>query len=301
MHGHEEHHLEDTSIKGGNLVAVVLLNIAITIAEIIGGIYSGSLSLISDALHNFSDGIALIISYFAIKISGKANDEKRTFGYKRSSILSALVNSAVLVGISVFLFKEAYYKFVNPQQINGGVVIWVALIGLAANILGVLLLKKGAHGDLNIKSAYLHLLGDALFSVGVVLGGILIYYFSIYWVDPLLTVVISIYVLKESLDIVRKTIHILMQGVPESISIIKIIDDIQELDRVERIHHLHVWSLNENSIYLEAHVNVKDMLVSETKPLLDKIEHILEENHGISHVTIQFEYDCCDGVGVIHS
>jgi len=300
-HNHSNNHSHSHSdIKGVKLILVMLLNFAITAAEIAGGIYSGSLSLISDALHNFSDGLAIIISYYAIKISGRQNDIKRTFGYRRASIMAALLNSSVLIGISVFLFKEAYGKFVNPQTINGSMIIWVALIGLVANALGVVLLEKGSHDDMNIKSTYLHLLSDVLSSVGVVIGGILILFFKIYWVDPLLTVLISIYILKESLGILKEAINILMQGTPENIDINKVVEDLKKIEGVEDVHHIHVWSLDEHNINFEGHVNVRDMLVSETKSIAESFEHILNEHHGINHSTLQFEYKCCGDVGVIN-
>ncbi len=300
-HNHSNNHSHSHSdIKGVKLILVMLLNFAITAAEIAGGIYSGSLSLISDALHNFSDGLAIIISYYAIKISGRQNDIKRTFGYRRASIMAALLNSSVLIGISVFLFKEAYGKFVNPQTINGSMIIWVALIGLVANALGVVLLEKGSHDDMNIKSTYLHLLSDVLSSVGVVIGGILILFFKIYWVDPLLTVLISIYILKESLGILKEAINILMQGTPENIDINKVVEDLKKIEGVEDVHHIHVWSLDEHNINFEGHVNVRDMLVSETKSIAERFEHILNEHHGINHSTLQFEYKCCGDVGVIN-
>ena len=299
-HSHSHSHSHNISeIKGVRLIFVMLLNFAITAAEIVGGIYSGSLSLISDALHNLSDGLAVIISYYAIKISGRQNDIKRTFGYRRASIMAALLNSSVLIGISVFLFKEAYVKFINPQTINGSMIIWVALISLVANALGVLLLEKGSHSDMNIKSTYIHLLSDVLSSVGVVIGGVLILFFKIYWVDPLLTVLISIYILKESLGILKDAINILMQGTPENIDINKIVEDLKKIDGVEDVHHVHVWSLDEHNINFEAHVNVRDMLVSETKKITESFEHILNEHHGINHTTLQFEYKCCGDVGVI--
>lgn len=297
-HGHNHSH-SHSEIKGVRLVSVMLLNFLITAAEIVGGIYSGSLSLISDALHNFSDGLAIIISYYAMRISGRQNDIKRTFGYRRASIMAALLNSSVLIGISVFLFKEAYVKFVNPQTINGSMIIWVALISLVANALGVILLEKGSHGDMNIKSTYIHLLSDVLSSVGVVIGGVLILFFKIYWVDPLLTVLISIYILKESLSILKEAINILMQGTPENVDINKVAEDLKKIDGVEDVHHIHVWSLDENNINFEAHVNVRDMLVSETKKITENFEHILNEHHGINHITLQFEYKCCGDVGVI--
>lgn len=296
-HGHSHSH-DISSIKGINLILVVLLNFIITVAEVIGGIYSGSLSLLSDALHNFSDGIAIVISYIAIKIAGKEKDEQKTFGYKRTTILAALLNSLVLIAISIFLFKEAYIKFVHPQPINGTVVIWVALLGLIANFIGVLLLQKGSQGDMNIKSSYLHLLSDALSSLGVVIGGIIIYYFNIYWIDPLLTVLIGLYVMKESFEIVKKSINILMQGVPEEIDVVAIAQDLEKIDGIENVHHVHVWSLDESNINFEAHVNIKDMLVSETKEMMEQIEHKLL-HFGITHTTIQFGYNCCNSVEII--
>lgn len=296
-HGHEHSH-NVSNIKGANLAIVVLLNFIITVTEIVGGVFAGSLSLISDSLHNFSDGISIIISYLAIKIASKENDIKRTFGYKRATILAALINSSVLIVISVFLLKEAYDKFVIPQPINGSLVIWVALIGLIANITGVLLLQKGAKGSMNIRSSYLHLLSDALSSIGVVIGGILIFYFNIYWIDPLLTVLIALYVFKESYEIIKSAIQILMQGAPENLDVETLVKELEKIEAVENVHHVHVWSLDENNVNFEAHVNVKDMLVSETTKILERIEFVLS-NYSINHVTVQFEYQSCEGVDVI--
>jgi len=292
-HSHGHTHME-ADVTGIRLFFVIVLNFVITVAQIIGGLVSGSLSLISDALHNFSDGISMIISYLAIKVSRKQKDANRTFGHKRATILAALLNSSVLIVISIFLFKEAYERFINPQVINGGLVIWVALIGLAANFAGTLLLRKHAKGDMNLKSSYLHLLSDTLSSVGVVIGGILIYFFKIYWVDPLLTVLIALYVLVESYQIVKKAVQILMQGVPKNLNIELIIEELKALDNVLDVHHVHVWSLDENNINFEAHVSINDMPVSETNRIDTKIEHILE-HYAINHVTVQFECECCNG------
>lgn len=294
-HNHDHSHCHDhdiSGIKGIRLVFVIILNFVISTAQIIGGFYSGSLSLISDALHNFSDGISIAISYFAIKISNKENDDKRTFGYKRSTILAALLNSLILIAISIILLKEAYIKFLNPGPIKAFIVIIVALIGLVANMIGVLLLQKFSKGDMNIKSSYLHLLSDALFSLGVVVGGIIIYFFKITWIDPLLTVIISLYVLKEAYEIIKKALNILMQGVPENINIEEIVKEIEKNDNVVKVHHVHVWCLDENNINFEAHINIKDMLVSDTKAIHEQIEHLLL-HYNINHLTIQFEYDCC--------
>lgn len=301
-HGHEHSHSHDLSgIKTKNLIITMILNVIITIAEVIGGIFAGSLSLISDALHNLSDVLSIVISIIAIKISQKQNDERMTFGYKRSSVLAALINSSVLVGISLFLFKEAYSKFINPEVINGAVVIWVSITGLTANAVGSYLLHQGAQGDMNMKSAYLHLFSDALSSMGVLIGGIMILYFKIYWIDPLLTVAIAVYVLKESFEIIKKVVNVLMQGTPENIDVYEIVEAIKAIPEVEDVHHVHVWSLDDNNINFEAHVNIKNMLVSDTGSIYEKIEQELYRHFSINHVTIQFEYNGCCNVGIIEN
>jgi len=271
----------------------------ITGAEVLGGLYSGSLSLISDALHNFGDGMAILISYLALKIAAKGNDYKRTFGYKRATILAALVNSTFLVLVSVFLLKEAFFRFLESGPIEGELMVGVASLGLVANIAGVALLKRPSHSDLNIRSSYLHLVADSLSSLGVIVGGVVIYYFGFSLVDPLLTVLIALYVFKESYEIIKKVVNILMQGVPEGIDLQAVVEDIKSLEGVEDVHHVHVWGLNEHYVNFEAHVNVRDMLVSETKVILEKIKELLRSRHGINHVTIQFEHKSCCGEGII--
>ena len=214
--------------------------------------------------------------------------------------MAALINASILIAISMYLFKEAYVKFLHPDPIKGSIVIWVALVGFVANIVSAILLQKGSEGDINVKSSYLHLLSDALSSIAVILGGIAIYYLNIYWVDPLITVLIGIYVVKGSFGIVRKVINILMQGVPEELDVGEAIKDIQKIDGIIDVHHVHVWSLDESHINFEAHVNICDMLVSETKKILEEIEHALLHRK-INHVTIQFEHECCRNIEGIAS
>lgn len=292
-HDHTHNHV-DSNVTGIKLLFIIVLNFATTAAQVIGGLASGSLSLISDALHNFSDGVSIIISYLALSIARKNKDASKTFGYKRATILAALLNSSVLIVIAAFLFKEAYERFLNPQVINGSLVIWVALAGLLANIIGVVLLHKNAKGDMNLRASYLHLVSDSLSSVGVVIGGILIYFFKIYWVDPLLTVLIALYVITESYKIVKKAVHILMQGVPENIDTSEIIKELEKIKAINDVHHVHVWSLDEKNLNFEAHITINDILLSEANKISEDIEHALTQ-YGINHVTIQFECECCNG------
>lgn len=292
-HNHTHNHV-DSNVTGIKLLFIIVLNFATTAAQVIGGLASGSLSLISDALHNFSDGVSIIISYLALSIARKNKDTSKTFGYKRATILAALLNSSVLIVIAIFLFKEAYERFLTPQIINGSLVIWVALAGLLANIIGVILLHKNAKGDMNLRASYLHLVSDSLSSVGVVIGGILIYFFKIYWVDPLLTVLIALYVIIESYKIVKKAVHILMQGVPENIDTTAIVKELEKINGINDVHHVHVWSLDEKNLNFEAHITINDMPLSETNKISEDIEHALT-HYGINHVTIQFECECCNG------
>ncbi|MCK5737581.1 cation transporter, partial [bacterium] len=176
----------------------MLLNVMITAAEVAGGLISGSLALLSDAVHNFSDVISIIVSYVALRLSRRKSTPARTFGFKRAEVLAALFNSSGLIIISFFLFKEAWLRLINPESINTSVMLLVAVIGLMGNLISVLLLRQHSQQNLNVKSAYMHLLSDTLSSVAVILGGVAIYFYKIYWLDPLLVFFIGLYILRES-------------------------------------------------------------------------------------------------------
>jgi cobalt-zinc-cadmium efflux system protein len=293
-HNHSESgHTHDVSnLSGGKIFWVTLLNATITVAEIVGGILSGSLALLSDAVHNLSDTVAIALSYYANKIAQKPKDSKRTYGYKRAEILSAFINSAVLLAISIVLIFEAFKRLKSPESINGTLMITVAFIGLVANFVSVYLLEKDSHDNLNIKSSYLHLLSDTVSSVGVLVGGIVINLWGIVWVDPLITALISLYILKETWKVIKKTVDILMQSsAPLDYNAIK--NDIEAIDKVKNLHHVHSWMTNEKTIYFEAHIDLDDMQLSEVELIYVKIEHLLKEHYGISHITLQAEVDKC--------
>jgi cobalt-zinc-cadmium efflux system protein len=299
--GHKHDHHIDRSTSMVRLFVTMMLNFLITVVEVIGGLLSGSLSLISDALHNFSDGIAIIISYIAIRLGKHPQTYKYTFGLKRAEILAAAFNAGTLIAICIYLFKESYERFVSPQYIEGRLMIVVAGIGLIANVVGTLLLKKGSKDNINIRSAYLHLFGDAISSAAVIIGGICIQLFRVYWVDPLLTVLISVYILIRSIEIVKESINVLMMGAPESVSIENIQKDLENIAGIKNIHHVHVWRLGEHDIHFEAHIDVDDMRVSQTTSLCTIVEDRLKLNHGITHVTLQFETDKCDSKNLVEN
>ena len=293
------HHTHN-HFKEENLIIIMVLNFIITLVEVIGGLLSGSLSLLSDALHNFSDGISVIISFIALRLSKRENTLKNTFGYKRAEILAALFNSSFLIIISFFLFKEAYLRIQHPQNIESKIMITVALVGLVANTISVFLLKSGSKDNINIRSAYIHLFSDSLSSLGVIIGGILIYYFNITIVDPILTFAIGAYVLKEVFDILKQIINILMEKTPAHIDILKIKEIVEKIPEVDNLHHVHIWQVNDNEFLFEGHIDVKkDINLTKAEELRSNISSILLNKFGINHTTIQIEYYACKDKEII--
>lgn len=280
------------NLSAAKYLGVILLNGLITVVEVAGGIMSGSLALVSDAAHNLGDTVSILLSYAAWKIAGKENDTRRTYGYKRAEIIAAFVNASALVAISLFLVFEALQRFRKPETIDSGIMIGVAAFGLLANFISMLLLRRGAHGNMNVRSSYLHLLGDTVSSVGVLGGGIAIRIWGFFWIDPLVTVLISIYIMRESWVIVRNSVGILMQSAAD-LDYGAMQREIEAVPEVRNIHHVHTWMANEETVYFEAHVELDDCLLSSSCDVSDKIEAILKERFGIAHVTLQFETGRC--------
>ena len=290
-HNHHNHH--HPTVSGKNLFFTILLNIGITVAQLIGGFISGSLALLSDAVHNLSDVLALIISYTANWLSRKRKQNlSQTFGYKRAEIIAAFFNAATLIIIAIFLGIEAIKRFNAPIEISSNIVIWLAIIGIAGNGFSVLLLKKDANHNLNMRAAYLHLLTDMLTSVAVLVGGLLMKYYQIYWVDAVLTLIISVYLIYMSWRIFVDSLKILMLFAPDHIIIKDIEKAILKLPNIKNIHHVHVWQLNDHTIHFEAHIEFsKDVKLSEFDTSCESIEHLLAENFGILHSNLQPEFD----------
>jgi cobalt-zinc-cadmium efflux system protein len=297
-HNHTHHHHPET--KGKNLLISIFLNILITVSQVIGGIISGSLALLSDALHNFSDVLSLVVSYVATKIAKKEASKTKTFGYKRAEIIAAFVNSATLMIVAVILIKEAIERFIHPQSIESTIVIWLSLFGILANGFSVLLLKKDANHNMNMRSAYLHLLTDMLASVAVLVGGVLMKLYEIYWIDPLLTIIIGLYLIYMGYDLLKSSTKVLMLFTPDTIEVEKIVQAISKIDPIKNVHHVHIWQLNEQEVHLEAHVDFnKNITLTEFDKVLDLIEEEVYHNFGINHINIQPEYGKCDSKKVI--
>jgi len=298
MSEHHHHH----AVSSKNLFITIVLNVIITLSQIIGGIFSGSLALLSDAMHNFSDVLALVIAYVANRLAVKENTKEKTFGYKRAEIIAALFNASVLVGIGLFLIIEAFHKFYHPEPINSVWVIALGILSIVLNAASVLLVKDDAHDNMNIKAAYLHLLTDVMTSVAVVVGGILMYYFEIVWIDPLISVAIALYLIWASFGLIKDSTAILMQFTPKDIDLDAIQNTITQEVKVDNAHHIHIWKLDDHRVHLEAHLNFNENIsLKEATEVIDRLEITLHEAFEITHTTFQCEYNRCDNKEIVQN
>lgn len=284
-------HIHKHEVKGKNLVFSILLNLVITIAQIIGGIVSGSFALISDALHNFSDVLSLVFSLYANKLSRRKASLDQTFGYKRAELIAAFVNAITLIVVAFILIYEAILRFFHPEPIQSTIVIWLALLGIVVNGGSVLLLKKDSEHNLNMKSAYLHLLTDMMASVAVLVGGILMHFYGWFWVDSVMTMLIAFYLIYVSYDLIKTSTKMLMLFTPDHINITDIVREVHKIKGVSKLHHIHVWHLNDDELHLEAHLDCsEDIKMSDFNILLDEIEAVLLREFQINHINIQPEF-----------
>lgn len=268
----------------------IVLNIGITVAQIIGGVVSGSVALLSDAAHNFSDVLALVFSYIAAKLSGRERTLKQTFGYKRAGIFAAFINASALMIVATILIREAIGRLMDPRPIEGIIVICLAALGILFNGVSAIMVKKGAESDINMRSAYLHLFTDMLTSIGVLIGGFAIRYLGWYWVDGVLTISISIYLIYSSWEIFYASIRIFMQFTPNQINIEEIALEVSKIEGVKNIHHVHVWKLDDQEMMFEAHLDLEqDFNISQFEQILEKVS-VLLQSRDIHHFNIQPEW-----------
>ncbi|PMP76569.1 MAG: cation transporter [Sulfurihydrogenibium sp.] len=284
----------ETSGKKQKLYIAISLNLLIVILQIVFGLYSNSISLITDAVHNFQDVLSLVVALIAIYVISKKPTLEMTYGFLKAEVMAAFVNNLVLLFTLIFILYESVVRLLNPEEVKGFYVIVFGLLAFVINLFSALILKihhhhdeHHHHEDLNIKAAYLHLLSDAVLSLAVVVGGVFIYLFSVYWVDPTLSLIFVFYILREVLKALKENYHILMEGVPEKIDLKSLIEEIEKkFPDILEIHDIHVWSVSSNDIYLSAHIVVKELKSFDC--LLEELEKFFYEK-GISHITIQPE------------
>ena len=267
----------------------ILLNIVITISEYIGGFISGSLALLSDAGHNLSDVISLILGYFGEKVSERKSTKRHTFGFKRTEVFTALINAISLFAIAIFILVEAINRIKSPQTISLGLMIGVGLVGLFGNFVSILILNKEKDKSINMRAAYIHLFYDTLSSVFVIIGGIVIYFTGFMILDTLLSIIIALMIIYSGFGIIKSSLHIFMQGVPEGIDFDKVYNSISKTKGVKSVHNLHIWAIDSNEIFLSCHVSIDKQNYNGKDDLIRKINKSLRSKFKIEHTTIQLE------------
>ena len=280
-----DHHMENNSKK---LFISIALTALIFIAEFAGGLWTGSLALLSDSAHVFMDAFALGLSFLAIRAASLPANDRHTYGYHRMQVLAALANGATLLFISFEILKDAINRFQHPEPILAGPMLIIAVIGLVVNIIVALVLREHDHEDLNTRAAFLHVLGDALASVGVIGAGIAIYFTGLLWIDPLVSVLISILILVSSGRLLKETVHILAEGMPEGMTASGVAISMKEVPGIAEVHDLHIWTVSPGYVALSAHVTLEDQTLSQTENIMVELKEKLDSKYEIEHATIQF-------------
>ncbi len=293
-HNHGHDHGINAADTGIAFVIGISLNALFVIVEVITGIINNSMSLLTDAGHNLSDVASLVLSLIAFRLAKKKSTEKFTYGYKKTTVLAALFNAVFLLITIGILGFESVHRLLKPEAVNGDVIAWVAGVGIVINIVTALMFFKNRHGDLNIKSAYLHMMSDALVSAGVVAGGILIIYTGWYWVDPVIGLVIMLVILIGIWTLLTDSFRLSVDAVPPSINMNEIKELISNQKNITDVHHIHIWALSTTENALTAHISLNDGLnFNEKMDLVQKLKHKLM-HHKIHHSTIEIETELSD-------
>ena len=287
-HGHDHSHAVVIEGNARKLTIALILTSTFLVIEVIAGLITQSLALLSDAAHMFTDAAALAIALAAIQIAKRPADNKRTFGYQRFEILAALFNASMLFFVAMYILYEAYQRFTQPPEIQSIGMLVVASIGLVINLISMKILMSSATESLNMKGAYLEVLSDALGSLGVIIGAVIIYFTNWYWVDTIIAVAIGFWVLPRTWILLKQSINILLEGVPEEVDIEKLRNDLLALDGVESIHQLKVWAITSKNIHLTVHLFAPN---ADRKQLHYAAAEMLSHEHGIAEVTLQIEDD----------
>ncbi len=289
MHQHAHHGNSAGRILKWSLAATA----AFVVVEFAAGLQAHSLALLSDAGHNLTDTLALMLAWFAFYFQAKPANEVKTYGYHRAGILAAFVNALILVVLSVYIFYESYHRFLNPQPVNETTMLAVAGLGLALNVAIMWGLRREQKSDLNIRSAFLHMLGDALGSIGIIAGAVAIHYTGWEQIDPVLSVLIGMLIIWTAWDVVRESLNILLEGLPRGMCLGSVYSSIRDVEGVIDIHDLHIWSLSSSTHALSCHVLVEDLPPSASDTVLRRLNTMLSERFHIDHTTIQFEQVNC--------
>ena len=287
-HSHNNINRQEVESNRGLVIALGIV-IVMMVVEVVGGLLSNSLALIGDAGHMFVDALALSLSLFALTLARRPATATRTYGFHRVEIMAALVNGAILAVVAAFIFYKAYQRFQNPPEIHSGLMLVIAILGLLANLAGILLLRRNRHVSLNIRAAFFHILGDTISSVGVITASIIISLTGWTYADPIIAIVISIIILTGAVQLLRESSDILLEAVPKHIEMDKVIQMMKNVEGVDSIHDLHIWTITSGIFAMSAHVVVQDVMVSRTREILDTVNRELAKHFDITHTTLQLE------------
>ena len=293
-HSHVHSHFGDIARQTTSRLATsLILTLAFVIIEAVAGIIGNSLALLTDAAHNLTDVIALGLSWYAIRLTLQPANARKTYGYHRAGILVALLNSTTLVLISLGIFYEAWRRLMNPPEVQSEILIVVGMIAVLINLGTALLVQKGSEHDLNVRSTFLHLMGDVISTVGAVLAGVAIYFTGANWLDPLVSVLIGFLILYNARGILRDSVNILLEATPRDIDVSKLVQDVMQVQGVLGVHDLHIWSIAQNLRTMSAHILTDDLFISAGAEIQQQINEIVFHRYNIAHATLQLEcVDC---------
>jgi len=295
MHAHSDSHShEAATLTVRRLALALIITLAFVVVEALAGFYANSLALLTDAGHNLTDVIALGLSWYALRLAARPANAGKTFGYHRAGILIALFNSASLVGMTFWIFYEAYERLLTPPEVESTTLIVVAIIAFVVNLGTALLVKRGSGNDLNLRSAYLHLAGDAVSTFGAILAGIGIRLTGWVALDPLVSILIGLLILWNAWRIVRESLDILLESTPRDVDMGAMVGDLLTVNGVRGVHDLHVWSITQNMRALSAHVLTNDVPLSEGATIQRQLNEILHHRYNIAHATLQLECEGCE-------
>ncbi len=275
------------------LLIIIALNTLLMILEVIGSFISGSLALMSDAGHMLTDSTALVVSYIAVHISRMPHTRRKTFGWKRMEVLAAFMNGVLLLGLSIFIFYETISRFFTPVEIKSRIMLAVAFIGFLGNAFGLFILKKERGRNINLRGAYYHILGDALSSVGVIVGAVLIFFTGITVIDSLLGILIAGIIVKSAAGLIFESLNILLESAPADLSVEKVVEEVKKMPGVFDFHDVHIWSISSESRNLSGHILIDDIKASESQKILDAVRGLLDKKFKISHTTLEVECEKC--------
>jgi len=293
-HSHSHAHFGDIAKQTTSRLALSLfLTLTFVFVEVIAGFIGNSLALLTDAVHNLTDVIALGLSWYAIRLTSQPADARKTYGYHRAGILVALVNSTTLVLISLGIFYEAWQRFRNPPEVQSGILITVGMLAVMINLATALLVRKGSEHDLNVRSAFTHLMGDVFSTIGAVIAGLIIYFTGANWLDPFVSVLIGFLILYNAWGILRDSVNILLEATPRDIDVSKLVQDVMEIQGVLGVHDLHIWSIAQNLRTMSAHILTEDLSISAGAQIQRHINEVVFHRYNIAHATLQLEcVDC---------